>query len=223
MEPIKPTTRTQVSRHRERGDYDRSLIYSVLDEALICHVGFVVDQQPIVIPTIHARIDDRLYMHGAIANRMLKTLRTGIQACVTVTLVDGLVLARSAFHHSMNYRSVVILGTAIETTDPDEKRKAFEAIVEHVCTGRSKDVRAPDDNEAKATLVLSLPITEASAKVRTGPPIDAERDYSLPCWAGVLPITQQPSMPIPDKRLPPDTAIPGYITNYRRQKTKDPA
>ena len=216
MEPIKPTTRTQVLRHRERGDYDRSLIYSVLDEALICHVGFVVDQQPVVIPTIHARVDDRLYMHGAVANRMLKTLRTGVQACVTVTIVDGLVLARSAFHHSMNYRSVMIFGTATETTDLDEKRKAFEAIVEHVCAGRAKEVRAPDDNETKATLVMSLPIVEASAKVRTGSPVDAERDYSLPCWAGVLPLKVQPQAPIPDARLAKDTPVPTNIGSYVR-------
>jgi len=216
MEPIKPTARTQVSRHRERGDYDRSLIYSVLDEALICHVGFAVDQQPYVLPTIHARVGDRLYMHGAVANRMLKTLRTGVQACVTVTIVDGLVLARSAFHHSMNYRSVVILGTAIETTDLDEKRMAFTAIVEHVCRGRSQDVRAADDNETRATLVMSIPINEASAKVRTGPPVDAERDYSLPCWAGVLPLKIQPQTPIADARLPSDVELPSNISNYVR-------
>ena len=216
MEPIKPTTRTQVSRHRERADYNRALVYSVLDEALICHVGFVVDQQPVVIPTIHVRIGDRLYMHGAVANRMLKTLRTGVEACVTVTIVDGLVLARSAFHHSMNYRSVVIFGRATETTDLDEKRKAFEAIVEHVCPGRSKDVRAPDDNETKATLVMSVPIDEASAKVRSGPPIDAERDYSLPCWAGVLPLKIQPQAPIPDERLASNTPVPENVMNYTR-------
>jgi nitroimidazol reductase NimA-like FMN-containing flavoprotein (pyridoxamine 5'-phosphate oxidase superfamily) len=223
MEPIKPTTRTQVSRHRERGAYDRPLIYSVLDEALICHVGFVVDGQPVVIPTIHARIGDRLYMHGAVANRMLKTLRTGVQACVTVTVVDGLVLARSAFHHSMNYRSVVIFGTATETTDLEEKRRAFEAIVEHVCAGRSKDVRAPDDNETKATLVMSLPIVEASAKVRSGPPIDAERDYSRDCWAGVVPLKIQPQAPISDERLAAGTPVPRYITEYPGPNPKDSA
>jgi len=220
MEPIKPTTRTQVSRHRERGAYDRALINSVLDEALICHAGFVVDQQPIVIPTIHARIGDRLYMHGSVGSRMLKTLRTGASACVTVTLVDGLVLARSAFHHSMNYRSVVIFGTAKETVDLEEKRAAFEAIVEHVCAGRSKEVRAPDENETKATLVMWMPIIEASAKVRAGPPIDAERDYALPCWAGVVPLKIQPQPPIADDRLAAGTPVPDNVTNYTRENAR---
>jgi uncharacterized protein len=213
---ITPTPRTKVSRRRERGDYDRSFIYSVLDEALICHVGFVVDGQPFVIPTIHARVGDRLYMHGAVASRMLKTMRSGVEVCVTATLVDGLVLARSAFHHSMNYRSVVLFGTATETIDVNEKRKAFEAIVEHVCPGRSAEVRAPDEQETKATLVVSLPIEEASAKVRTGPVIDAEEDYALPCWAGVLPLKLQPQLPIADARLPPGTAVPANIANYAR-------
>jgi nitroimidazol reductase NimA-like FMN-containing flavoprotein (pyridoxamine 5'-phosphate oxidase superfamily) len=179
-------------------------------------VGFVVDGQPFVIPTIHARIGDRLYMHGAVASRMLKTLREGVPVCVTATLIDGLVLARSAFHHSMNYRSVMIFGTATETIDIKEKRKAFEAIVEHVCPGRSAEVRAADEQETKATLVLSLPIEEASAKVRTGPAMDAEEDYALACWAGVLPLKLQPQPPVPDERLPAGTEIPAHVSNYVR-------
>jgi uncharacterized protein len=169
MSSIPPTPRTRVNRLPARGSYDRAAVYAILDEALSCHVGFVTDGQPFVIPTIHARIGDRLYVHGAMASRMLSVMSKGVPLCVTVTLVDGLVLARSAFHHSMNYRSVVILGTAQDVTDPEEKGRALDAIVEHVMPGRLAEVRAPNESELKRTRVLSLPIEEASAKIRTGP------------------------------------------------------
>ena len=185
---MNPTHRTTLTRRPERGSHDLDAVFGILDEALICHIGFHHDNQPYVLPTTHARIEDRLYVHGSIASRMLKTLRVGAPVCVTVTLVDGLVLARSAFHHSMNYRSAVILGTATEVTDPAHKRRAFAALVEHIVPGRTAQVRAASEQELKATSVLCLPITEASAKARTGPPIDLEDDYALPCWAGVVPL-----------------------------------
>lgn len=211
---LEQTSRTTVNRLPKRALYDREAIYAILDEALICHVGFVVEGQPYVIPTIHTRIDDALYFHGSAASRMLRTLREGIDACVTVTLLDGLVLARSAFHHSMNYRSVVVLGKATAVTDDDEKRRVLEALVEHVCRGRAADVRKPNESELKQTLALRLPIEEASAKVRTGPPIDDEEDYSLPVWAGVLPMALTPDAPVTDERS--FAAMPGYVAKYRR-------
>jgi nitroimidazol reductase NimA-like FMN-containing flavoprotein (pyridoxamine 5'-phosphate oxidase superfamily) len=190
-----------------------------VDEALICHVGFNVDGQPYVIPTAHARIDDCLYIHGSVGSRMLRHLRTGFPVCVTITLLDGLVLARSAFHHSMNYRSAVILGTAHEVTDEHEKRVAFDALVNHVVPGRSVDVRPADPQELKATSVLRLPIAEASAKIRRGPPIDAEEDYALECWAGVLPLQLEPGPPVDDPRLAFGTPVPRAVAGYRRHRT----
>jgi len=172
-------------------------VNAILDEALFCHLGFTVDRQPYVLPTVHARVGELLYVHGSVANRMLKTLQGGASVCVTVTLLDGLVLARSAFHHSMNYRSVMVLGTARELTDPAEKRGALTAIVNRVMPGRAAAVRSPDTQELKATIVLSLPITEVSAKIRTGPPLDVEADYALPCWAGVLPLKLTALAPVP--------------------------
>jgi nitroimidazol reductase NimA-like FMN-containing flavoprotein (pyridoxamine 5'-phosphate oxidase superfamily) len=212
------TARTTVVRSRDRGRYERDTINAIIDEALICHVGFSVDGQPYVLPTTHARIEDRLYVHGSIANRMLKNMRAGFPVCITMTLIDGLVLARSAFHHSMNYRSAVILGVAREVTEEQEKRVAFDALVNHVVPGRSADVRAADAQELKATSVLCLPITEASAKVRRGPPIDAEEDYALKCWAGVLPMQLQPGLPIDDPRLEFGTPVPPGVATYRRQR-----
>ncbi|HEX7421527.1 MAG TPA: pyridoxamine 5'-phosphate oxidase family protein, partial [Thermoanaerobaculia bacterium] len=182
------TERTTVKRLAKRGHYDRQTIVAILDEALICHLAFVIEGSPVVIPTIHTRVDDTLYFHGSAASRMLRSLKNGIEACVCVTLLDGLVMARSAFHHSMNYRSAVIFGTATEVTDRDEKLRVLAALVDHVAKGRSRDARAPNESELKQTLVLALPITEASAKIRTGPPIDDEEDYALPIWAGVLPL-----------------------------------
>jgi hypothetical protein len=182
------TTRTTVRRLPERGVYDRDTIYAILDEALICHVGFVVDGQPFVIPTIHWRDGDTLYVHGSAASRMLRALRAGVDACVTVTLLDGLVLARSAFNHSMNYRSVVVLGKATEVNDRDEKLRALNLLVNHITPERAAEVRPPNESELRQTIVLALPLGEASAKVRSGPPIDEDEDYALGVWAGVVPI-----------------------------------
>jgi len=213
---LTPTERTAIQRLPKRGVYDRVVLHEILDEALWCHVGFVSGGQPYVIPTIHARVGDRLYVHGSAASRMLRTLGRGVPVCVTVSLLDGLVLARSAFHHSMNYRSVVVLGTAAEVTEREEKTRALEAIVEHVVPGRSAEVRGPNELELKATTVLRLPIEEASAKVRTGPPIDDEEDYALPCWAGVLPLRLTPRKPEADPRLPAGVPVPAYVAAYRR-------
>ena len=193
------TSRTTVKRLPARASYDRATIDPILDEALIAHVGFVVDGQPFVIPTIHARSGDHLYVHGSAASRMLRTLSGGVPVCVTVSLIDGLVLARSAFHHSMNYRSVVILGTATQVTDDDERLHAFETIVEHVNPNRWKEVRWPNERELKATLVLKVPLAEASAKVRTGGPVDDPEDMGWPCWAGHIPLKLMPLAPIPDE------------------------
>lgn len=212
--PVSP--RTTLRRLPSRGRFDRASVNSILDEALLCHVGFVVEGQPFVIPTIHARLGDRLYVHGSAASRMLRTLGGGVPVCVTVTLLDGLVLARSAFHHSMNYRSVVVLGTAQEATDAAEKETALTAIVEHVMRGRSAQVRPPNPLELKATSVLSLPIEEASAKIRTGPPVDDEEDYALPVWAGVLPLSLVAGAPVDDPRLPAGMAPPANVSAYRR-------
>jgi len=182
------TDRTRVRRHPERGIYDRGPIDAILDEALVCHVGFVVDGQPFVIPTIHARAGEVLYLHGSPASRMLRTLRDGVDVCVTATLLDGIVLARSVYNHSMNYRSAVVLGRAREVVDAVEKLAALEAIVEHMVPGRWTDARRPTQGELDGTTVLALPLDEASAKVRSGPPKDFDRDMNLPVWAGVIPL-----------------------------------
>ncbi len=202
------TARTTLRRQPGRGTHDPHTLYAILDEALVCHLGFAVDGQPYVIPTIHARIDDRLYVHGAVANRMLDVLRRGASCCVTVTLLDGLVLARSAFHHSVNYRSAVVLGRAVAVDEPAEKGAALTAIVEKVVRGRSAACRPPNDAELRATNVLRLPLDEASAKLRTGPPIDADEDYGLPHWAGVIPLRVSAQTPEPDARLPQGTRFP---------------
>jgi nitroimidazol reductase NimA-like FMN-containing flavoprotein (pyridoxamine 5'-phosphate oxidase superfamily) len=211
-----PSERTRVRRRAERGRYDRATVHAILDEGLVCHVGFAIDGQPFVIPTAHARDGETLYLHGSPASRMLRNLSEGVPVCVTVTLLDGVVLARSAFHHSMNYRSVVLLGTATEVDDPAEKRAAFRALVEHVAPGRYAAVRPPTDYEVTGTLVLRLPIDEGSAKVRTGPPIDDEADYGLPVWAGVIPLALRTGAPIPDPRLDPEQATPRYAVAYAR-------
>lgn len=210
---IPVTERTKVRRLPKRGAYDRETIHAILDEALICHVGFVVDTAPVVIPTIHWRDGDTLYVHGSAASRMLRRLNEGVEACVTVTLLDGLVLARSAFHHSMNYRSVVVFGRAREVTG-EEKVRALEALVEHVVRGRSSEVRPPNEAELRGTTVLALPLDEASAKIRTGGPVDDEEDYALPVWAGVVPVRLTYGDPIPDTGVTAD--VPGYVTNARR-------
>jgi nitroimidazol reductase NimA-like FMN-containing flavoprotein (pyridoxamine 5'-phosphate oxidase superfamily) len=216
MTTIPPTPRTTHQRRPHRGSHDRAAIYAILDEALVCHVGFVADGQPFVIPTIHTRVDDRLYFHGSVASRMLGTLGAGVPVCVTVTLVDGLVLARSAMHHSMNYRSAVILGTAGDVTDFEEKRRALNAVVEHVVPGRLASVRPPSDHEIRGTRVLSLPIDEASAKIRSGPPVDDEEDYAIPCWAGEIPLRFTAGTPISDPKLAPGIAVPESVSGYRR-------
>lgn len=210
------SSRVQVKRLPKRGHYDRETINAILDEAIICHFGFVVDGQPYVIPTGYARVEDELYIHGSAASRMLREIAKGVDVCVTVTLNDGLVLARSAFHHSMNYRSVVILGKAELVADTDEKNKALEALTEHFVPGRWKDVRWPTELELKATSVLKMPITEASAKIRTGDPVDDDEDYEMDVWAGVLPLVLTPGKPIADAKLRPGIEANDYITNYSR-------
>jgi uncharacterized protein len=216
MSKFSPTERTKVRRLPDRGKYDAESVYGILDEAFICHVGFVVEGQPYVIPTGFARVNDTLYIHGSAASRMLRTLADGVQVCVTVTLVDGIVMARSGFHSSMNYRSVVILGRATQVDGRDEKLVALAAFSEQVMPGRWKDLRETTDAELKGTLVLSLPLKEVSAKVRTGPPKDDEEDYALPLWAGVVPLKLTAGNPIDDPRLPKGIDPPGYARNYKR-------
>ncbi len=211
------TNRTTLKRLPKRGQYERESVYSILDEGFICHVGFAVEGQPFVIPTGYARLDDTLYIHGSQASRMLRTLADGVDVCVTVTLIDGLVLARSAFHHSMNYRSVVVFGRATVVEEKDEKRAALFTFSEHVVRGRWDDVREPTEQELKATTVLSLPLLEASAKVRTGPPLDDEEDYSLPVWAGVIPLRLVAGEPTNDPRLPEGIEVPEYARKYSRK------
>ena len=210
------TERTRVRRHPERGVYDRAAIDAILDEALFCHVGFVEDGQPFVIPTIHARAGDTLYLHGSPASRMLQELSGGVDVCVTVTLLDGIVLARSVYNHSLNYRSVVVLGRAQRLDDPDEKLAALTTIVEHVVAGRSLDARMPSEKELAGTSVLALPLDEASAKVRTGPPKDFDEDVPLPIWAGVIPLRMVADAAVAEERVPPTVPLPGYVTAYGR-------
>ena len=205
-----------MKRLPKRANYDRETVYRILDTAFVCHAGFSVDGQPYVIPTNYGRSGDTLYLHGSAASRMLKTLGGGVPVCVTVTHVDGLVLARSAFHHSVNYRSVVILGRAQLVEDPTEKMEALRLFTEHVIKGRWDDVRTPTEQELRATTVLSLPLEEVSAKVRTGGPLDDEADYSLPVWAGVLPLGIVAKPPVPDAQRKNDPPIPDYLKNYKR-------
>jgi nitroimidazol reductase NimA-like FMN-containing flavoprotein (pyridoxamine 5'-phosphate oxidase superfamily) len=212
------TQRTTLKRLPKRGVYDRELVYRILDEGFICHVSFVVDGQSFIIPTGYARIADQLYIHGSQVSRMLRTLAQGIEVCIAVTLVDGIVLARSAFHHSINYRSVVIFGCAAMVEEKQAKLAALFAFSEHVIPGRWNDVREPTEQELKATTVLSLPLLEVSAKVRTGPPIDDEEDYALNVWAGVLPLRMIAGEPIDDPRLPETIEPPTYTLKYRREK-----
>jgi nitroimidazol reductase NimA-like FMN-containing flavoprotein (pyridoxamine 5'-phosphate oxidase superfamily) len=210
-----PSDRTRVRRVPQRGAYERETIEAILDETLISHVGFVHDGHPVVIPTLHARLGDRLYLHGSAASRMLRTLAKGVPVCATATLVDGLVLARSAFHHSVNYRSVVVYGTATLVEPGEETMKALELFTEKLVPGRWADVRPPTRQELKGTKVLSLPLDEASAKIRTGPPIDDDEDYDLPVWAGVLPLATEVAEPQPDPRLDPAIETPGYVAAWR--------
>jgi len=216
QQQLTATQRTQVRRLPQRGQYEQQVIYQILDEGLVCHVGFAVDGQPFVIPTAYGRVDDRLYIHGSPASRMLRSLQGGIEVCVTITLLDGLVLARSAFHHSMNYRSIVIFGTATMVENADEKLEALQAFTEHVVPGRWAEVRPPSRQELQGTLVLSLPLTEASAKIRTGPPVDDEADYSLPVWAGEVPLRLTAASPINDPRSSSEIVAPTYALHYCR-------
>jgi nitroimidazol reductase NimA-like FMN-containing flavoprotein (pyridoxamine 5'-phosphate oxidase superfamily) len=206
--------RAKLRRLPNRGSHELEAIHAVLDAGFLAHVGFCVNGQPFVIPTLYGRHEEQLYMHGSAASRMLRELDTGVPACVNVTLVDGLVLARSAFHHSMNYRSVVAFGTARKIDDAEQKNAALRVISEHLIAGRWEDVREPNEKELKATAVLEFSIEEASVKVRTGPPLDDEEDYALPVWAGVLPLRLAPQPPIPDLRLPAQTSLPEYIRTY---------
>jgi len=210
------TERTKLKRLPKRGYFDRETVYGILDEGFICHVGFAPEGQPFVIPIGYARVEDTFYIHGSQASRMLRTLSGGVDACVTVTIIDGLVLARSAFHHSMNYRSVVIFGRATLVEDREEKYAALLALSEHIVRGRWADVREPTEQELIQTTVLSLPLTEASAKIRTGPPLDDEEDYAMNVWAGVVPLKLVAGEPINDPRLPEGIDVPEYARRYRR-------
>jgi nitroimidazol reductase NimA-like FMN-containing flavoprotein (pyridoxamine 5'-phosphate oxidase superfamily) len=209
------TTRTALRRLPKRGSYDRATADSILDEGVFCHLGFAVDGQPYVIPTSYARLGDHVYLHGSSASRALRAVAGGTPACVTVTLTDGVVLARSAFHHSFNYRSVVILGELEEVTEPEEKAEALRAFVDHVVPGRSDAIRGPNAKELKATAVVRLPLEEASVKVRTGPPVDDEEDYALPTWAGVLPLRTTVEPAIADDRLHPGVEPPPPPPRWR--------
>jgi hypothetical protein len=212
-----PTERTRVRRKPGRGSYERELIDRILDEAMICHLGFVDGGQPYAMPTIHARVGRTLYLHGSKGSRMLRALADGGgQCCVTVTLVDGIVLARAAMHHSLNYRSAMIFGSAGRVSDPDEKVAALEAVVEHIAPGRAADARVPSRPELAATEVLSMRLEEASAKVREGGPVDDEEDLDLPVWAGQLPLSLVPGAPLADADLPEGVELPEYVRSWRR-------
>lgn len=218
-----PSQRTRLVRRRERGRYDRGAIDAILDEALVAHLGIAEDSgQPFVIPTLHARSGDVVYCHGSLASRTLKRLAEGAPVCLTATIIDGLVLARSAMHHSANYRSVMLLGRARPITEPGAKLQALRAVVEHIVPGRWADVRPPSESELAATAVLELPIEEASAKIRTGPPVDDEEDYQLDAWAGVIPLRSAPGAPQRDPLLRAGIPLPGYVGGYRRPSAGRP-
>jgi nitroimidazol reductase NimA-like FMN-containing flavoprotein (pyridoxamine 5'-phosphate oxidase superfamily) len=221
MEDFRPTERTTVKRLPKRANYERESVNAILDEGFICHVGFIVDSRPVVIPTGYGRLGDKLYLHGSAASRMLRALREGIDVCVTVTLVDGLVLARSAFHHSMNYRSVVIFGKAEVLEDEAGKTRALRAFTDHIMRRRWEESRPPTSQELRATLVLALSLDEASAKIRTGPPIDDDEDYSLPVWAGELPLRLATGEAVPDPQLRAGIELPEYIRDYSRPQGQE--
>ncbi|HEX5130904.1 MAG TPA: pyridoxamine 5'-phosphate oxidase family protein [Candidatus Krumholzibacteria bacterium] len=218
MSNHKPTDRTRVRRIPKRGVYDRATIDAILDEGIVCHVGFVVDGQPFVIPTLYGRDGDRVILHGSAASRMLETLDGGVDICLTVTLTDAIVVARSAFHSSMNYRSVMLLGRAHAITEPAARMEALRVLVEHVIPQRWDDCRLPNDAEMKATLVLAMPIDEASAKIRTGPPLDEAEDFTTHYWSGLLPLHTHTGTPLDDPTLTPGIDVPTYIRNYTRKK-----
>jgi len=205
-----------VIREPHRGVYDRETIYKILDEGIVCHVGFSTDAQPFVIPTLFARVGDAIYFHGSAASRMLRGASAGVPVCITVTLTDGLVLARSVFNHSMNYRSVVALGRATLVEDAAEKFEALRAFTEKILPGRWQDARQPNEKELKATSILKLPLAEVSAKIRSGPVQDDEEDYALQVWAGIVPLHLQAQAPIRDERCDPAIPTPAYAANYQR-------
>lgn len=215
-ESFTPTERTRVIREPHRGVYDRETIYKILDEGIVCHVGFSTDAQPFVIPTLFARVGDAIYFHGSAASRMLRGASTGVPVCITVTLTDGLVLARSVFNHSMNYRSVVALGRATLVEEAGEKLEALRAFTEKILPGRWQDARQPNEKELKATSILKLPLTEVSAKIRSGPVQDDEEDYALQVWAGIVPLQLQGQPPIRDERCDASIQVPAYAANYKR-------
>ncbi|MGA8621758.1 MAG: pyridoxamine 5'-phosphate oxidase family protein [Candidatus Sulfotelmatobacter sp.] len=217
-QPYTPTPRTRLVREAERAVYDREAAYRILDEGFLCHVGFVIEGQPFVIPTSYGRKDDGLLIHGSAASRMLRQMKDSMPVCITVTLLDGFVLARSIFNHSMNYRSVVVLGKATLVDDPAEKIEALRLLSEHILPGRWADARQPNERELKQTSILRVPIEEFSAKVRTGPPVDDEDDYSFPSWAGVVPLEIKAGTPIDDPRLLPGQTVPKYARNYSRRR-----
>jgi len=214
------TDRSKIRRMPQRGSHELETIHQILDAAFLAHVGFCVNGQPFVIPTLYGRAEDKLYLHGSAASRLLRELETGVDACVTVTLIDGLVLARSAFHHSMNYRSVVAFGKARKIEGQTEKTEALRVISEHLIAGRWNEVREPAEQELKGTSVLEFAMEEASAKVRTGPPMDDEEDYALPVWAGILPLSLRAAEPIPDPRLATGAEIPSYLHNYSLEPSR---
>jgi nitroimidazol reductase NimA-like FMN-containing flavoprotein (pyridoxamine 5'-phosphate oxidase superfamily) len=216
-QPYTPTSRTRLVREADRAVYDRESAYRILDEGFLCHVGFVADGQPFVIPTSYGRKDDSLFIHGSAASRMLRQVKEGVPVCITVTLLDGLVLARSIFNHSMNYRSVVVLGKATLVDDPTEKIEALRLLSEHIIPGRWADSRQPNERELKATSILRVPIVEFSAKVRKGPVVDDEEDYSFPTWAGVVPLEMVAGEPVDDSRLDPKREAPAYARHYTRR------
>lgn len=215
-EPFSVTDRTRIVREANRAVYDRDAIYKILDEAFVCHVGFALDGQPFVIPTMFARVGDDLYFHGSAASRMLRGLSAGLAVCITVTLTDGLVLARSVFNHSMNYRSVVALGIAKRIDDPTEKICALRAFTEKMIPGRWNDARPPNEKELRATSILQLALTEVSAKVRTGDVEDDPEDYALSVWAGIIPLRLVADAPARDQRCDPAIPTPAYASNFKR-------
>jgi nitroimidazol reductase NimA-like FMN-containing flavoprotein (pyridoxamine 5'-phosphate oxidase superfamily) len=219
MTKFNKTAKTRINRLPKRGHYDRQTIYQILDEAIICHVGFVENGQPFVIPINFARVDDTIILHGAKASRLLKHVEAGNPICVEATIVDGLVLARSVFHHSLNYRSVVLFGTGQIIADEEEKLAALKAVTEHLIPGRWQEARHPNRKELNATRVVSIKIEEASAKVRLGPPIDEQEDYGLPVWAGVLTLQENPLLPIRDELQSQEVTLPTYIAQYSRKQS----
>lgn len=216
MSEYEQTKRNRVTRLPERAKYDEDTIFGIVDEALICHIGFVVDGKPYVIPSIHARDGNRLLLHGSSASRMLKHFKEGHDLCVTITLLDGLVLARSVFHHSMNYRSVVLFGNGRIVEERNQKMHGLKVLTEHLVPGRWEDARLPSEQELNATTLISMSIDEGTAKIRTGHPGDDDADYVLPVWAGVIPMRQQTLPPIDDERLTEGIAVPDYVVNYSR-------